>query len=55
MIVLENFNFWREEWGYEKPEDIPEPIVEETKEVVKEEEPDLKKMNAKEKKEWEAA
>ena len=54
VIVLENLNFRREEWAYEKPEQIPEPVVE-VKEEVKEEEPDFKKMNAKEKKEWEAA
>ena len=55
VIVLENLNFRREEWGYEKPETIPEPVEEEVKEEVKEEEPDFKKMNAKEKKDWEAA
>lgn len=55
MIVLENLNFRREEWGYEKPETIPEPVEETVLEEVKEEEPDFKKMNAKEKKDWEAA
>ena len=54
VIVLENLNFWREEWGYEKPETIPEPVIEVIEEP-KEEEPDFKKMNAKEKKDWEAA
>ena len=54
IIVLENLNFRWEEWGYEKPEDIPEPPEEPLKEEIKEEEPDFKKMNAKEKKEWEA-
>ena len=34
---------------------MPEPVEEEVKEEVKEEEPDFKKMNAKEKKDWEAA
>lgn len=52
--MLENLNFRWEEWGFEKPEDIPEPPEEPIKEEVKEEEPDFKKMNAKEKKEWEA-
>lgn len=52
--MLENLNFWREEWGYEKPETIPEPVIEVIEEP-KEEEPDFRKMNAKEKKDWEAA
>ena len=52
VIVLENLNFWREEWGFEKPDDVKEPTV--IHEESEEEEPDFKSMSAKEKKEWEA-
>ena len=51
-IVLENLNFRREEWGFEIPDKRPEPTV--VEEESEEEEPDFKKMNAKEKKEYEA-
>jgi Mg-chelatase subunit ChlI len=54
VIVLENMNFRREEWGFEKPEEPDEPSVIEEEVEEEEEEPDFKSMSAKEKKEWEA-
>jgi len=52
IIVLENLNFKREEFGFELPDTPPEPSVIEEEE--EEEEPDFSAMSAKEKKAYEA-